>query len=92
MGSKGPRHCDGLCPLDDGVKGPKAHHSAFGCDGLCPLDAESSAIGCNAEFNDIKIILISVLKYPINGLHCLRLWLCCLLRCIHIEAGLVACF
>jgi hypothetical protein len=47
---------------DDGVKGPKAHRSAFGCDGLCPLDAESSAIGCNAELNEIKIILISVLK------------------------------
>jgi hypothetical protein len=37
---------------------------------LC--DAESSTIGCNAELNEIKIILISVLKHPINGLCCLR--------------------
>ena len=38
-----------------------------------PFHAESSAIGCNAEFNEIKII-ISVLKHPINinGLCCLR--------------------
>jgi hypothetical protein len=38
---------------------------------LALCDAESSAIGCNAELNEIKIILISVFKHPNNGLRCL---------------------
>ena len=48
-------------------------------------DAEPSAIGCNAEFNEIIeiviiiIIIISLLKYTINR-RCLRLRLCLRMR------------
>jgi hypothetical protein len=64
---------------------------------LRPLHAESSAIGCNAELNEIKIILIIP---PINALgwlrwlrwlrclclRCLRMRLCCLR--VHVEVAL----
>jgi len=73
----------------DGVKGGYAP-LMMGLKGPCPLDAESSAIGCNAELNEIKIILISVFKHPINinGLRGLRgLRLCLLLRGVHIAVG-----
>ena len=62
-------------------------------------DEESSAIGCNAEPNEIKIILISVCPINVHWLVCLRCLrggcLCllggclCLLGIVHIAIACV---
>ena len=69
---------------------------------LFVCDAETSAIGCNAELNElieifiiIILVITFILNHTINGLCGLRLWLRLWLRLlsgIHIAVGLlVAC-
>ena len=55
-------------------------------------DAESSAIGCNAEPNEIKIILISVCPINVHWLVCLRCLrggCLCLLGIVHIAIACI---
>lgn len=53
-------------------------------------DAESSAIGCNAEPNEIKIILIIIPPINVLWLVCLRGVCLRLLGIVHIV-GVIAC-
>jgi len=50
-------------------------------------DAESSAIGCNADLNEIKIILISFC--PINALGCLCRLGCLGCLCLRVHIAIV---